>query len=61
MTSSVPTPMVHDFYRNLVRAMDGLEPQIVTHKQLMRVMKIMEAAFTSDAAGRPVEFEDNYR
>lgn len=56
-----PASDVHDFYRNLVRAMDGIEPQIVTHRQLMRVMKVMEAAFASDAAGKPIEFEDNYR
>ncbi len=53
-----PASDVHDFYRNFVRAIDGEEKQIVTHAQLMRVMKIMEAAFASDAAGRPVDFCD---
>ena len=53
-----PESDVHDFYRNLVAAIDGKEPQIVTHKQLMRVMKIMEAAFESDRVGAPIPFED---
>lgn len=60
MTSSSPDSDVHDFYRNLVRAMDGLEPQIVTHKQLMRVMKIWRPLYLRRRR-RPVEFEDNYR
>jgi predicted dehydrogenase len=54
-----PESDVHDFYRNVVRAIDGKEKQIVTHEQLMRVMKIMEAAFESDRLGRPVGFKDN--
>ena len=53
-----PESDVHDFYRNLVKAIDGEEEQIVTHKQLMRVMKVMEAAFESDRVGTPIEFND---
>ena len=53
-----PDSDVHDFYRNVCAAIDGKETQIVTHPQMMRVMRIMEAAFESDALGRPVEFED---
>ena len=53
-----PLSDVHDFYRNFVKAIDGEEEQIVTHKQLMRVMKVMEAAFESDKAGAPIEFDD---
>ncbi len=49
---------VHDFYRNLVAAIDGKEEQIVTHGQMRRVMKIMEAAFASDALGSPIPFQD---
>ena len=48
---------VHDFYRNVCKAIDGEEPQLITHPQMMRVMKLMEAAFQSDAEGRPVSFE----
>ena len=55
-----PESDVHDFYRNLVKAIDGVEPQIVTHRQLMRVMKIMEAAFESDRVGAPIDFCDNF-
>ena len=53
-----PTSDVHEFYRNVCAAIDGKEEQIVTHAQVMRVMKIMEAAFRSDELGMPVEIED---
>ena len=58
--SSIPSPTsdVHDFYRNVCAAIDGKESQIVTHAQLLRVMKVMEAAFRSDELGMPVEIED---
>ncbi len=49
---------VHDFYRNLVAAIDGKEEQLVTHKQMRRVMRIMEAAFESDKLGVPIPFLD---
>ena len=48
----------HDFYRNFAAAIDGKETQIVTHKQLIRSLSIMEAAFRSDELGAPVVFED---
>lgn len=54
-----PESDVHDFYRNVCLAIDGKAEQIVRHDQLMRVMRIMEAAFKSDELGVPVEFEDN--
>ena len=59
-SSEIPVPKsdVHDFYRNVCLAIDGKAEQIVTHKQLMRVMKIMEAAFRSDELGVPVEIDD---
>ena len=59
-TYELPLPKedVHDFYRNIVKAMDGKEEQIVTHKQMMRVMKIMEAAFESDRTAAIVKFDD---
>ena len=58
--SSMPRPEsdVHDFYRNVCAAIDGKESQIVTHEQLMRVMKVMEAAFRSDELGAPVAIDD---
>lgn len=56
----IPRPVadVHDFYRNFVKAIDGKEEQLITHDQLRRSMKIMEAAFESDKLGAPVKFED---
>lgn len=53
-----PTSDVHNFYRNVCAAMDGKEQQIVTHAQIMRVLKIMEAAFKSDEIGAPVAIDD---
>ncbi len=53
-----PTSDVHDFYRNVCAAIDGKESQIVTHDQLMRVMKIMEAAFLSDETKAVVSVDD---
>jgi scyllo-inositol 2-dehydrogenase (NADP+) len=53
-----PESDVHNFYRNFVAAIDGREKQIVTHPQVMRVMKIMEAAFESDRLRRPIDFSD---
>ncbi len=49
-----PESDVHDFYRNVVKAIDGEETQLITHPQLMRVMKVMEAAFESDRIKAPV-------
>lgn len=38
---------VRDFYRNVIRAIDGEETQWITHTQLMRVMRVMEAMLLS--------------
>ncbi len=57
-TIPLPESEVHDFYRNVCLAVDRKEEQIVKHNQIMRVMKIMEAAFRSDELGRPVEIDD---
>jgi predicted dehydrogenase len=38
---------VRDFYRNMVQAVRGEAEQLVTHHQLMRVMRLMEAMFES--------------
>lgn len=56
--TALPESDVHDFYRNLCRAIDGTEKQLITHAQVMRVMKIMEAAFKSDEIGAPVAIDD---
>ena len=54
-----PESDVHDYYRNFVNAIDGKEPLLVTHSQLMRVMKVMEACFESDRLGQVVKFDDS--
>lgn len=53
---TIPQPAsdVHDFYRNFVRAIRGEEEQLVTHPQMMRVMRVIEAAFTSAEEDRVV-------
>lgn len=48
---------IKDFYRNVVAAINGKEEQLIKHDQLMRVMKLMEAAFESDRTGSIVNFE----
>ena len=54
----VPQPKsdVHDFYRNVCKAIDGLETQLVTHAQLLKVMRVMEKAFESDRLHQTVKF-----
>lgn len=42
-----PASDVHDFYRNVVRAVDGEAEQLVTHAQMLRVLSVIEAAFES--------------
>lgn len=42
-----PHSDMHDFYRNLVRAIDGLEPQRIQLPEVRRVLCVMEAAFRS--------------
>lgn len=50
---------VHDYYRNFTRTIRGEEEQIVTHPQMRRVMKVIEAAFASAETGNTIRFEDN--
>ena len=54
-----PVSDVHDYYRNFVKAIDGKETQMVTHKQMRRVMKVMEACFASEAAHGVVKFVED--
>lgn len=51
-------PDVHDFYRNVCRAIDGKESLIVTHEQMMKVLKVIEAAFKSAASGQVIKLKD---
>ncbi len=54
----LPNSNVHEFYQNFALAVDGKAEQLITHKEVMRVMKVMEAAFASDEAKTPVDFND---
>ncbi|MBQ7474528.1 MAG: Gfo/Idh/MocA family oxidoreductase [Clostridia bacterium] len=46
-----PVSDVHDYYRNLVRAIDGLEEQFVTHDQMRTDLKVILKAFESAERG----------
>ncbi len=53
-----PASDVHDYYRNFCKTIDGEATQIVTHPQMRKVMKVMEACFESDRLGQPVKFAE---
>ena len=57
----LPLPVVqtdiHDFYKNVVAAIEGKEQQLISHSELMRVMKLMEAIFESAEKAQVVDFE----
>jgi predicted dehydrogenase len=48
---------VRDFYRNVLDAIEGKAEIIVKNQQVMRNMKIIEAAFLSDKLNQVVKFE----
>lgn len=52
-----PLSDVHDFYRNVVKAVDGEEPQLIKLCEVRRVMQVMEAAFASAESGAPIVTE----
>lgn len=56
-TVAQPASDVHDFYRNVCHAIDGKESQLITHAEVLRVFRVMEAAMESDRIGAPVDFE----
>jgi predicted dehydrogenase len=53
-----PSSDVHDYYRNFCAAIEGRETQIVTHKQMLRVMRVIEAAFESAEKNQLIAFEE---
>ncbi len=53
----IPKSDVHDFYRNVCKAIDKEETQLVTHEQVGLVIKIMEQAFKSAALNQTIKFE----
>lgn len=48
---------VCDFYRNVMDTLEGKTEIIVKNEEVMRVMKLMEAAFKSHELGQAVDFE----
>lgn len=50
-----PASDVHDFYRNMVKAIAGEETQLVTHPQMMRVMRVIEEAFRSAESRQAID------
>jgi len=52
-----PASDVHEFYRNACAVIDGKAKQLVTHDEVMRVMKIMEACFESVEKGQVLSVE----
>ncbi len=52
----LPSSDAHDFYRNFARAIDGIEPQLVTHEQMMLDLKVIEAAFRSAELNKVIKF-----
>ena len=60
-TQVLPLPKVdydnNELYMNLVEAIDGTAPQIVTQEHALRVMRLMEAAIRSSETHSVVEFE----
>ncbi len=52
-----PDSDVHDYYRNFCKAIDGEEVQLVTHEEMMKVMRVMEESFRSVELGQVVEFK----
>ena len=52
-----PTSDVHDFYRNYVRAIDGVEEQLIKNEEVRRVLLVMESAFNSSEIGSAISVE----
>ncbi len=58
-TTPIPESDVHNYYRNFVDAIDGKATQMVTHKEMRRVMKVMEAGFKSNELSQVVKFVED--
>jgi hypothetical protein len=52
-----PTSDVHDFYRNLVDAIDGKCEQLIKNCEVRRVLLIMLAAFKSWECGNALDVD----
>lgn len=58
-TTEKPLPAVQvdsaDFYRNVLKAMNGREELVVKPEQTLRVLKVMDAVFRSDELGQSIK------
>ncbi len=56
---SIPRPKsdVHDFYRNLVKAIDGVEEQKIKLCEVRRVLCVMEGCFRSAELGQALQVD----
>lgn len=50
-------PDIIEFYQNFTATIEGREEQYIKHHEVVRVMKLMEAAFKSAELNQVVEFE----
>ena len=50
-----PKSDVHDFYRNQVKAVDGIEPQLIKLEEVRRVLLVMEGCFKSAETHQALE------
>ena len=50
-----PKSDVHHIYRNLVKAVDGIEPQLIKLEEVRRVLLVMEGCFKSAELGQALE------
>jgi len=49
---------VDDFYRNAFAVMDGTQAKAITNESVLRCMRVLEAAMTSQQTGQVVDFGD---
>ena len=55
-----PVSDVHDFYRNLVKAIDGVEAPIVKQAEVRRVLQVMLACFESHEKNQALIFPEGF-
>ncbi|MDD6799022.1 MAG: Gfo/Idh/MocA family oxidoreductase [Firmicutes bacterium] len=53
-----PKSDVHDFYRNVVKAVDGEEEQLIKLCEVRRVLQVMAACFRSSESGEAIIFDE---
>lgn len=51
----IPVSDVHDYYRNFVKAIRGEETQLVTHEEMLRVLKVISLGFESAEKNQAID------